>query len=420
VRIVGRWGRVIASGPVGKLGRVARVIVLGRITTRFWSTAGALLALAVGSPLPAAADPPGTPVLGISEIKLGALNHDTTGLWSGFNVERSGVDANFEVLFLPLARTFGGYLRPAIGTTLNFDGNTSKAYTDLRWEIEAPSGVFFALGMGAAIHNGELGSDDPDRKALGSRVLFHPSAELGYRFDGVHSVSIFADHISNGFTRRDNDGMDTIGIRFGRRLVPFAAPPTDHSAVADFSGFYVGAVAGYQFERADWRAYVPSRSDDGQFNWGGLIGYSWQSGRGIFGIEADASPITSSLSTACVAPSTACQMDVHGVYSVRPRFGWVIDRAMMIYGTGGLAIANWDSSAVNTATGQRLGSTSATNYGVAVGAGIEYKLAPNLGLRAEIMHYGLPGTDLFISGVGGATDQLQSTVGRAGISWYFK
>ena len=324
------------------------------------------------------------------------------------------------MLFLPLAKTFGGYLRPAIGATVNFDGNTSKAYADLRWEIELPSGVFFALGMGAAIHDGELGINT-GQKALGSRVLFHPSGELGYRFDGVHSISVFFDHISNGYSRRDNDGMDTIGVRFGRRLVPFSAPPTNDGAIADFSGLYVGAMAGYQLERADWRApsLSPSRADADDFHWAGLLGYSWQSGRGVFGIEVDASPAARFLSATCVAPSTSCQMDVHGFYSVRPRFGWVIDRAM-IYGTGGLAIANWDSTAVNTATGQRLGSISATNFGVAVGAGIELRLTSNLAARAEIMHYGVPGKDLFISGVGTTTDQFQSTAVRAGFSWYFK
>jgi hypothetical protein len=68
------------------------------------------------------ADPRETPVLGISELKFGALDHDTPGLWSGFGVERQSVDPNAEVLFLPWAYTFGGYLRPAIGTTINFNG----------------------------------------------------------------------------------------------------------------------------------------------------------------------------------------------------------------------------------------------------------------------------------------------------------
>ena len=70
--------------------------------------------------------------------------------------------------------------------------------------------------------------------------------------------------------------------------------------------------------------------------------------------------------------------------------------------------------------GQQLASTSAMNYGVAVGAGIEYKLTPHLGVRAEIMHYGMPGRDLIFPGTGPTTNQFESTVGRAGISWYFQ
>ena len=74
------------------------------------------------------------------------------------------MDANVEILFTPWARTFGGYLRPAIGATVNFNGDTSKVYADVRWEIEAPSGVFFAIGLGAAIHDGHLSADSPDAR----------------------------------------------------------------------------------------------------------------------------------------------------------------------------------------------------------------------------------------------------------------
>jgi opacity protein-like surface antigen len=369
--------------------------------------------------VPAAADSPDLPPLfAVSELKIGGLEHDTTGLWSGFTLERAAVDANFEVLFTPWARAFGGYLRPAVGATVNFNGDTSKAYADVRWEIEAPYGVFFALGLGAAIHDGHLSADAPDHKALGSRVLFHPSAELGYRFDGANSISIFADHISNGFTRRNNEGMDTVGIRLGHRFGPLVAPETVDVAIADFSGPYIGASAGYQFENADWLAASAARSTTSDYFTAAFAGYSWQSGRGVFGVEVDASPFKSSLSAVCIGPAIACQMDVHGLYSVRSRFGWVIDHAM-VYGTAGLAIAPWDSSAVNLVTGQQLATVNGTNYGVAVGAGIEYKLTPHVGVRAEIMHYGLPGRDLFVPGTGPTTNQFGSTVGRAGITWYF-
>ena len=120
----------------------------------------------------------------------------------------------------------------------------------------------------------------------------------------------------------------------------------------------------------------------------------------------DASLPESSLSAVCVGPAIACQMDVHGLYSVRSRFGWVIDQAML-YGTAGLAVATWDSSAVNVATARQLASESLTSYGVAVGAGIEYKLTPHLGVRSEVIHYGLSSRDQSIPGIGAIPNQLE-------------
>ena len=370
-------------------------------------------------PQAALAEPPEQPFLGISELKIGALYHDVPGLWSGFSVERPAVDANVEVLFAPWARTFGGYLRPAVGATINFNGDTSKAYADLRWEIENPSGVFFALGMGAAFHDGEVNLTDPARKALGSPVLFHPSAEIGYRFDGIHSISIFADHVSNGFTRRYNEGMDTVGLRFGRRLAPILMDERREDVpVGNFAGLYVGAFAGYQHETADW--YVTSASAArNEAAWGAYAGYNWQLGRGLFGLELDASPAKRSFAAACDGPAVACQMDLSGLYSARARFGWVIDR-MMIYGSGGVAVAPWEASVVNLATGARLDHASGLNYGVAVGAGIEYKPFESFGVRAEVLHYGIAGWDLTLPGAGNTDNQFQSYVARVGVTWYFK
>ena len=394
---------------------------MGRIGIRLpWTAVVAVTALLVACPLPTLADPLGTPVLGISELKFGALDHDTPGLWSGFGVERQSVDANVEALFLPWAYTFGGYLRPAIGATINFNGDTSKAYADLRWEAEAASGVFFALGMGAALHNGQVDLTDPARKALGSPVLFHPSAELGYRWDGVNSISIFADHMSNGFTQRYNEGMDTVGIRYGRRLFPIMRDaPVVEAPVPNFSGPYVGAFVGYQFETADWYTPPPVGADQSRFAWGAYAGYNVQSGKGIFGVEVDAAPAKRSLAVGCDVGGISCHMDINGVYSVRARFGWVFDN-VMVYGTGGVALTPWESSVVNLATSQRFDQASGLNYGVAVGGGIEYKPFQHLGVRAEFMHYGVAGWDLNLPTVGTTTNQFQSYVGRVGITWYIQ
>jgi lipid A 3-O-deacylase len=377
-----------------------------------------LLTLAVATLALAGAGTADAQSLGIDEVKIGALYHDMPGLWSGFSAERAAADANVELLFSPLARAFGGSLRPAIGATINFNGDTSKAYADLRWERETPSGVFFGLGLGVAAHNGETGIVDNAHKALGSKVLFHPSAELGYRFDGINSVSLFADHLSNGYSRRHNEGLDTLGLRFGHKFGPAVDSSTYpvEGKVGNFSGFYVGAAGGYQSARADWSAGLNAATNGPAL--AGFLGYGWQSGRGVFGIEADASARRSTLKTVCRAPDVTCEVAERGLFSIRPRFGWVIDDTMF-YGTGGFAIATWDNSATNTVTARQLASSGVWTYGGAIGVGIEHKYTQTLGVRAEVMHYGLPGKDLTVPGIGVTSTQFQSTVGRMGLSWSF-
>ncbi len=151
----------------------------------------------------------------INEIRFGMLAHDVPGLWSGWRIETEKPDVNGEVILSPSLAFLGGTVRPALGGTWNFNGGTSKAYADARWEYQTALGVFFGLGMGLAVHNGYRDPVSLDHKALGSRVLFHFPAELGYRFAGGQTVSIYFEHISNGYTRRSNEGLDGLGVRYG-------------------------------------------------------------------------------------------------------------------------------------------------------------------------------------------------------------
>jgi lipid A 3-O-deacylase len=150
-----------------------------------------------------------------SEVKIGILDHDVPDLWSGFRREEESADINLEALLSPSVMFFGGTIRPAIGASVNTSGQTSHAYLDARWQYETPAGIFFGLGLGGAIHNGELDDHDPDRKALGSRLLFHIPIEVGYRFDEHNSVSMYFEHTSNGYTQDFNEGLDRLGIRYG-------------------------------------------------------------------------------------------------------------------------------------------------------------------------------------------------------------
>ncbi len=154
----------------------------------------------------------------VRELKAGALAHDVDGLWSGFSLEREAVDLNVEVILSPSLPFLWGAIRPALGGTLNVHGDTSHAYLDARWEVDTPSGIFFAVGLGAALHDGHLDPDALDRKALGSRVLFHIPVEIGYRLDGHNSLSVYFEHLSNAGLADVNEGIDFLGVRYGYRF----------------------------------------------------------------------------------------------------------------------------------------------------------------------------------------------------------
>jgi lipid A 3-O-deacylase len=153
----------------------------------------------------------------IYEAKFGVLYHDVPHLWSGFQLEH-GVDINGELILAPALPFLGGAIRPAIGGTVNTDGYTSKGYIDARWQIDTPSGFYFGLGLGVAIHDGHVDPDALDRKALGSRALFHIPAEIGYRFDNHNSISVYFEHMSNGYTQKFNEALDSLGVRYGYRF----------------------------------------------------------------------------------------------------------------------------------------------------------------------------------------------------------
>jgi len=151
----------------------------------------------------------------IEEARIGVLAHDVPGLWSGWRIESHKPDINGEVIFSPSVNFLGGIVRPAVGGSVNTGGGTSKAYADARWEHQTSLGIFFGLGIGAAVHNGYLDATSIDHKALGRRVLFHFPAEIGYRFQNGQSLSVYFEHISNGYTRRENEGLDSLGVRYG-------------------------------------------------------------------------------------------------------------------------------------------------------------------------------------------------------------
>jgi lipid A 3-O-deacylase len=171
--------------------------------------------LAIGLVGPAHADPGW-----IDEVKLGVLAHDIRFL--GNHVE-PGADLNVELLFpSPAFLRILGAPRPHLGLALNTAGATDYAYLGLTWSgrpwrplITLPEGLFIAGSLGGGLHDGPLNAAPPDRKVLGSRLLFRESVEAGYQLTPRVRLSVMLDHLSNAELATPNQGLTNLGARVG-------------------------------------------------------------------------------------------------------------------------------------------------------------------------------------------------------------
>lgn len=151
----------------------------------------------------------------LHEIRIGVLKHDVDNMWSGFSRE-DGVDYNGEVIFTPEYTLLGGTLRPNLGFSLNDSGDTSKIYGGGILEYTWRNGIFFDTAVGLAVHDGETDDQNrKDKKELGSTLLFRVSFELGVTVADHHRLSVMFDHISNAYLADPNEGLDTLGVRYG-------------------------------------------------------------------------------------------------------------------------------------------------------------------------------------------------------------
>ena len=147
------------------------------------------------------------------EVSMGLLAHDVDNLWSGSKKE-SGVDVNAEMVFKrPRLDLLHGRIRPNLGISVNNQGDTSKIYGGILWE-RASKSLFFNIGVGVALHDGELEAKKDDKKGLGARVLFRIPIETGLTIHGRHRFSMLFEHISNGYLAHPNEGLDSFGLRY--------------------------------------------------------------------------------------------------------------------------------------------------------------------------------------------------------------
>lgn len=179
------------------------------------ATFGFICALLVASTMASAmarAAAPGSEPL-IAELRVGVLDHASTLFSSG---REGGVDLNLELVFRRLPFLWGPH--PYIGVSGYTDEDTDQLYAGLGWRWHPGESLFLGLGVGAAVHNGEILRVNDDVRGLGNRVLIHLAAEAGWRLSRRYDIALYYQHISNGpfhGQRGVNDGLDNIGLRLG-------------------------------------------------------------------------------------------------------------------------------------------------------------------------------------------------------------
>jgi len=152
----------------------------------------------------------------VSEYRFGLLYHDA-GLFG--RRKEHGADGNFEVLFeSPGFLHWIGAPRPHLGIEVSTAEVTSKAYLGLTWNFVFFERYYAGFSLGGAVHDGHIRTNLTNRKELGSRFLFRESIEAGVIFAERHTLSVMLSHVSNAKLGVKNEGMDSLGLRYGYRF----------------------------------------------------------------------------------------------------------------------------------------------------------------------------------------------------------
>jgi len=197
----------------------------------------------------------------------------------------------------------------------------------------------------------------------------------------------------------------------------YKAPPAGVIPAAyDWTGFYVGGHVGYGWGQKNWTDTfgLDASSTPNGFLGGGQVGYNYQIGQYVLGIEADGS--WSGIKGGTTAFGAALDNNIDWTSTVTGRAGLAFDR-WLVYGKGGVAFAG-DRYSTNLYTPGTVEVTD-TRIGWTVGAGVEYAFAPAWSAKLEYnyMDFGTKAVS-FAPGTSTDIDQQVHAV-KFGINYKF-
>ena len=194
---------------------------------------------------------------------------------------------------------------------------------------------------------------------------------------------------------------------------PYAKAPayTAPALVYNWTGFYIGINGGGGWGTSRWDSTGDFDLSGGLV--GGTVGYNWQTGALVFGLEGDIdwSNIKGRTSVLCPA---GCETRNSWLGTARGRLGFAADR-FMPYVTGGLAFGDIQARV------PFLPGRTDTNTGWTVGGGVEYAFANNWTAKAEYLYVDLGKINCGIACGALTTDDVtfKTHIVRGGLNFRF-
>ena len=189
------------------------------------------------------------------------------------------------------------------------------------------------------------------------------------------------------------------------------APPA--SPASSWTGFYIGSHVGTIGSSNTWNDGDPVTPDPaftgegviGGAIYGGQIGYNYQVGRHVIGLEADVSTGKIVGIARCATGQFACTTEADWLATVAARFGWTVDD-LLLYGKAGAALTRnervmWPGAVDDGASG------SETRVGWLIGAGLELALNAAFSAKLEYNYIDFGDDHLALASLSGAPADVE-------------
>ena len=212
-----------------------------------------------------------------------------------------------------------------------------------------------------------------------------------------------------------------IPVKGGRIAAPLAP-------AFSWSGFYLGANAGYGSGRMSADATITGgplagTADLGTsvkgFVGGAQLGYNWQMGQFVFGIEADMNFSGQKAST--TVGGVSLESKIKSFETVRGRAGYTVFDRSMVYFTAGWARVSTGTTA--TALGVTLLDVSNSSNGWAIGGGYEQMIWDHWSYKLEYLYINasnnIASVTLPVGGTADISGKVTDNLFRVGLNYHF-